>query len=124
VTEKLRPSLWRRLRNSLSAWPRGGVETFDLIPDGFVFTRRNKPVQIFWSEIVQIDAGMRDYLTLDLFFAVIHTDREKVIIDELVDGFRLLEAGVFEHWPKTRDRWLALQGGPHHWPALETLWPR
>ena len=122
MTEKLRPSLWRRLMNSLGAWPRGGVETFDLIPDGFVFTRRNKPVQVFWNEIVQIDAGMRDYLTVDLFFAVVHTDREKLVIDELADGFRLLEAGVFDRWPKIRERWLALQGGPHRWPALETLW--
>ena len=62
-----------RLQIRSRAWPRGGVETFDLIPDGFVFTRRNKPVRMLWNEVVQIDAGMREYLTLDLFFAVIHT---------------------------------------------------
>jgi hypothetical protein len=124
VSEPRRPSLWRRILHSAHAWPRGTSGTLDLLPNGFVYTKRSKPVQIRWQEITQIDAGMRDYLTVDLFFAVIHTAREKVTIDELVDGFRQLELGVFEHWPRLRERWLALHGSAHHQPQLETLWRR
>jgi hypothetical protein len=65
---------------------------------------------------------MRDYLTVDLFFTVIHTARQTARIDELVDGFRHLETSVFVHWPEVRERWLALQGTPHHQPQCETLW--
>jgi hypothetical protein len=118
----MRPSLWRRVLHSVQAWPRSTFGTLDLIPDGFEFTERNAPMRILWSEITRIDAGMRDYLTVDLFFTVIHTAHETARIDELVDGFRHLETSVFAHWPEVRDRWLALQGTPHHQPQCETLW--
>ena len=124
MTGSRRPSLWRRLGNSLRARSRSSTGTLDVIPDGFIFTQREKPVQILWSEITQIDAGMQDYLMLDVFFAVLRTAREAVTVDELVDGFRHLENGVFEHWPQVRARWLALQGGPAHQPQYENLWRR
>ena len=122
MNEIERPSLFRRFLNSLQAWPGGSFGTFDLVPDGFIFTQRNMPVKILWSDITQIDGGMRDYLTVDIFFVVIHTANKKVIIDELVDGFRQLEYGILEHWPEIRERWLALQATPHHLPQFETLW--
>lgn len=110
--------------NSLRAWPRATPGTLDLLPDGFEYTRRGSTVRIRWHDITQIDAGMRDYLTVDLFFATIHTKTAKVTIDELVDGFRQLELGVFEHWPRLRDRWMTLQASAPHQPQYETLWPR
>jgi len=122
MTGQGRPSLWRRLMHSVQAWPRTTFGTLDLIPDGFEFTPRNVPIRILWRDITRIEAGMRDYLTVDLFFAVIRTAHKTVTIDELVDGFRHLETGVFEHWPQIRDRWLALQGTPHHQPQFEALW--
>ena len=119
-----RPSLRRRFMNSLRAWPRDTPGTLDLLPDGFEYTRRGKTVRIHWRDITQIDAGMRDYLTVDLFFTVIHTTSAKVAIDELVDGFRQLELGLFEHWPRLRDRWTALQASAPHEPQYEILWRR
>ncbi|HEY5048573.1 MAG TPA: hypothetical protein VII49_11200 [Rhizomicrobium sp.] len=118
------PSLSRRLLHSLRAWPRGTAGTLDLLPDGFEYMRRRRPVRIRWDEIMRVDAGMRDYLTVDLFYTIIHTAREKIVVDELVDGFRQLEESVFQHWPHVRERWLALQGTPHHQPQCETLWQR
>jgi hypothetical protein len=118
------PSICRRILHSLRAWPRDTPGTLDLLPDGFEYTRRGKTVRIQWHDITQIDAGMRDYLTVDLFFAVIHTKSAKVTIDELVDGFRQLELGLFEHWPRLRDRWTALQASAPHEPQYETLWQR
>lgn len=117
-----RPSLWRRILHSVQSWPRTTLGTLDLIPDGFEFTERHAPVRILWDDITRIDAGMRDYLTVDLFYTLIHTAQETVTIDELVDGFRHLETSVFAHWPQIRERWLALQGTPHHQPRFETLW--
>ncbi len=116
------PSLCRRLVHSLQTWPRGTFGTVDIIPDGFVFTRRTTPVRILWDEVTQIEAGTRDYLTVDLFFTAIRTARGTVWIDEMVDGFRQLEAGVFEHWPWIRERWLELHAAPPHQPQRETLW--
>jgi hypothetical protein len=108
--------------NSLGSWPRGVPSTLDLIPDGFEFTQGGKPQRILWHEIVRIDAGMRDYLTVDLFYAVIHTARAQVTIDELVDGFRQFEQRVFDGWPQTRTQWLSLQATALHHPRFETLW--
>jgi len=124
VSGTRQPSLCRRIVHSARSWPRAKFSTFDLVPDGFVFTTRSVPKKVFWDEIIQIDAGMRDYLTVDMFFAVIRTSDEKLEIDELADGFRLLESSVFTHWPQIRNRWLALQASPHHHPQFETLWKR
>jgi hypothetical protein len=95
-----------------------------MVPDGFVFTNMTGTVQIRWRDITQVDAGVRDYLTADMFFVVIHTRTQRVSIDEVADGFHQLEHGVFEHWPRVRQRWLALQGSPPRHPQFETLWKR
>ena len=124
MTEKLRPSVWRRFGNSWRHYRRGFAGTFDLLPDGFIFTNHRKPVTIRWDEIVQIDAGVRDYLTIDVFFAVIHTARTNVEIDELVDGFRQMESYVLERWPNVKARWHELQSGAPHQPHYESLWRR
>ena len=122
MNASLRPSFWRRLANTLRAWPRGAVSTLDLIPDGFEFTRASRTVRILWREITRIDGGMRDYLTVDLFYAVIHTARVSVVVDELADGFRQFEQGIIEGWPQIRERWFALQAARLHYPQFETLW--
>lgn len=119
-----RPSFLRRLRNSLRVYVRGRLHTLDLVPDGFVYTEHGKPVQVLWHDVRQIEAGVCDYLIIDVFFAVIHTAGATVTIDELVDGFRQLECGILERWPQVRERWLALQNTEQHQPALEVLWRR
>jgi hypothetical protein len=126
VSGPSRPSLFRRFVNSLRAWPRGTFGTLDIIPNGFVFTRRNVPVQIFWKDVTRIDAGTRDYLTVDLFYVIVHTavEADRVLIDEMIDGFRQFEQEVFNRWPRIRPRWLALQASPLHVPQFETLWRR
>ena len=108
--------------NSVRSWPRA-VSTLDLVPDGFEFTGGSRPVRVLWREIVRIDAGTRDYLTIDLFYVVIHTAQTSVAVDELADGFRQLEQEILDGWPHVRERWLALQAGPPRRPQLETLWP-
>ena len=123
MSSNLKPSLWRRIRNS---WRRrrqkpGGI---DLLTDGFLVTRGRHKVDVRWDDIVQIDGGVRDTLTLDLLFAVFRTPTQSVTVDEIDDGFPGFESAIFERWPTIRERWVQLQCGPLHQPKYETLWQR
>ncbi len=124
MSEASGPSLWRRIGNSWRQWRRGSVGTLDLVPDGFVYTRNRATVRVLWNDIVQIDAGVRDLLTSDLFYVVLHAGSGAVAIDEIVDGYRQIEHEMFERWPQIRQRWTELYTGPPHQPRLETLWHR
>ena len=123
MSDTLRPSLWRRIRNS---WLSGRTKpgTVDVTAAGVVVTSGRRETRINWSDITRIDCGTRDTIALDLFFVVLHTAAVKVTIDEFADGFRVFETAMFERWPQVRDRWIALQCGPLHQPQFETLWQR
>jgi hypothetical protein len=123
VSQALRPSLLRRIRNSWRARGRkpGAV---DILPDGLNFSRGRDSTRIRWDEVTQIDGGVRDSLSIDLFFVVIHARDAKVTIDEFDDGFRALENSILERWPEVRERFIALQCGAPHQPLYETLWRR
>jgi hypothetical protein len=96
--------------------------TVDIVPEGLVVTRGNASTTIRWDDVVEIDGGVRDNLSIDLFFVVIHTKDAKATIDEFNDGFRALENAILERWPGVRDRFVALQcGNPQH-PLYEVLW--
>jgi hypothetical protein len=126
VTQAPRPSLRRRVVNSLRAWRDRWHDdgTLDLVPDGFVVKRSTKTVHVRWSEITQIDVATRDMLTFDLFFVVIQMGDREIAIDEFVDGFRQFESSAFERWPQIRERWIAIQSVPPFRPQYETLWKR
>ena len=96
----------------------------DLLTDGFLCTKGRRKTAIRWDDVVQIDGGICDTLSIDLLFAVFRTAGQTVRIDELDDGFRVFESAVFERWPTIRDRWVALQCGPLRQPKYETLWQR
>lgn len=119
----LKPSLWRRIKNS---WRMRGQKpgAIDLLTDGFLVTRGRQKTDIRWDDVVQIDGGVRDTLSLDLLFAVFRTVAGGVTVDEFDDGFRTFESALFERWPTIRDRWVQLQCGPLHQPKYETLWQR
>jgi hypothetical protein len=123
VSAGVQPSLWRRIGNSWMARGRkpGAI---DLNPEGFRFTKLRRETDVRWSDVVQIDCGTRDTLSIDLFFVVFHTENGNVTIDEYDDGFHPLEGAVLAHWPRIRERWIALQCGPLHQPQFETLWRR
>ncbi len=123
MSPALRPSLWRRMGNS---WRARGKKpgAVDVAADGIVFAQSRRRIQMRWDDVVQIDAGARDTLSIDLFFAVLHTRDAQATIDEFADGFRVLELAVFERWPQLRERWVALQCGPLHQPHYEILWRR
>ena len=118
-----KPSLMRRMRNS---WRRRGKRagTIDLLTDGFLVTHGRRKSDIRWDDVVQIDGGISDTLSIDFFFALFRTPNRSVTIDELDDGFRTFEGAVFDRWPMIRERWVALQCGPLHQPKYETLWQR
>ena len=123
MSTALRPSLLRRIGNS---W-RGRKQNHgavDLSPDGLAFMQDRRTRKIRWDDVIRIDAGTRDTLTIDMFFAVFRTANAEVTVDEFADGFRVLEEVVFERWPQLRERWVALQCGPLHQPQYETLWQR
>jgi hypothetical protein len=96
----------------------------DVTPEGVAFTRSRRTQQILWDDVVRIDCGTHDTLSIDLFFAVFHTAGTKLMIDEYDDGFHPLENAVFARWPQIREQWIALQCGPLHQPQYETLWRR
>lgn len=123
MSSSTQPSLWRRVRNS---WRARGKKpgAVDPTPEGFVFTQKRRATPVRWDEVVRIDAGTRDYISIDLFFVVFHTSEARVTIDEFDDGFRFVEGSAFARWPDLRERWVALQCGPLHQPQYETLWRR
>lgn len=119
-----RPSYLRRLGNSWREWRRGRYGTLDVGPDGLVCTRNGKSVRIAWEDIEQVDAGVRDLLTSDVFYVVLHTPSGNYAIEELYDGFRQLENAMFERWPHIKTQWTGLFAGPPSQPRCETLWQR
>ena len=121
MSEPLRPSLLRRVRNSWRLWRRGVYGTIDLVPDGFVYTRKGRAARILWNDVQRIDAGVLDLLTSDLFYVVVHTASQNLTIEEIVDGFRQLENGIFERWPQVQESWTALYRAPASQPRHETL---
>ena len=118
-----RPSLLRRIGNS---WRSHGKRpgTVDVTPEGVTAAEGRRTKEIRWDEIVRIDCGTRDTITIDLFFVVLFTPSAKVTIDEFADGFRVFENAIFERWPQLRERWVTIQCGPLHQPQYETLWQR
>lgn len=123
MSADLRPSWWRRVKNSW-AMRRKKPGAIDLLTDGFLVTRGRRKTDVRWDDVVQVDGGVRDTLSLDLLFAVFRTSAGPVAIDEFDDGFRTFESAVFERWPTIRERWVQLQCGPLHQPKYETLWQR
>ena len=120
----LRPSRWRRLKNSW-AMRRQKPGAIDLLTDGFLLSRGRRKTDVRWDDVVQIDGGIRDTLSLDLLFVVFRTrSGAAVTIDEFDDGFRTFESAVFERWPAIREHWVQLQCGPLRQPKYETLWQR
>jgi hypothetical protein len=99
----------------------GGI---DVLADGFLVARGRRKTEVRWDDVVQIDGGVRDTLSLDILFAVFRTLGKSVTINEFDDGFRTFEGALFERWPMIRDRWVQLQCGPLHQPKYEILWQR
>jgi hypothetical protein len=124
VTNGLQPSLWRRFRNSLRHRKRKKGATIDLNPDGFVFTYRDNATAMRWNDITRIDAGVRDYLTFESFFAVMVAGDVQVTIEEFDDGYQQFENEIFARWPQIRERWLEFVKNAPHQARLETLWTR
>lgn len=119
----LQPSWWRRIGNSWRA--RGKTPgTVDVTPDAVTTTEKRHTKEIRWNDIVRIDCGTRDTISMDVFFVVLHSVSAKIAIDEFADGFRVFEHAIFERWPQIRERWVAVQCGPLHQPQYETLWQR
>jgi len=123
VSTALRPSLWRRIGNS---WAARGKRpgTVDVTPDGLSATEHRRTKEMRWDDVIRIDCGMRDTISIDIFFVVLHGTSAKIRIDEFADGFHLFENAVFERWPQLRERWIAVQCSPLHQPQYETLWQR
>ena len=119
----MQPSLWRRIANSWRDRSRK-LATVDVTAEGVTSTVGRRAAGMLWNDIIRIDCGTRDTITMDVFFVVLHTASAKVTIDELADGFRVFEHAMFERWPQLRERWVALQCGPLHQPQYETLWRR
>ena len=123
MSADLKPSLWRRAKNS---WRMRGKKpgAIDLLTDGFLVTQGRQKLDLRWDDVVRIDGGIRDTLSIDLLYAVFRTANKSVTISEFDDGFRPFESAIFERWPMIRDRWVQLQCGPLHQPKYEMLWQR
>jgi hypothetical protein len=119
----LRPSLLRRIGNSWRDRKKKSA-TIDIVADGFIYTKSRAAMTVRWDDITRIDAGLRDGISFDLLYTVLHTKETQHRIDELDDGFRLFENAVLDRWPALRERWVAMQCGPAHQPRYETLWQR
>ena len=120
----LRPSLLRRISNSIRLARRKRGATVDVTANGFIYSQGRKSIDVPWDDISQIDAGVRDYVTFDSFYIVVFAREKKLVIEELDDGFRQLEFAIHQRWPETRERWLQLLSVPLHQAHYETLWKR
>ena len=119
----MRPSFWRRIRNSLSRSPHRRRATIDMTVDGFAFTIRRREHLVRWDEISRTDAGIRDYFTFDGLYLIIFAART-LELDELDDGFLQFENAIFARWPNIKDRVNRLLAGVPHEPHCETIWRR
>ena len=120
----LKPSLLRRIANSIRLSRRKRGATVDVTANGFVYSRGRSSADVSWDDISQIDAGVRDYVTFDSFYIVVLAREKRLVIEEVDDGFRQLEFAIHERWPETRERWLQLLSVPLHQAHYETLWKR
>ena len=96
--------------------------TLDTDADGFVFTRRRKPVSLKWDDVTEIAAGTLAIFSGEIFYAAISGGGLRLEIDEFVDGFNNFEAALFRHFPSVRTRFTALQIEPAGGDRLEVLW--
>jgi len=119
-----KPSIVRRIANSWRAYRRRGFGTIDMVADGFICSERGRETAIHWNDVTRIEAGLRDLLTIDIFFVVIRAGAHELMIEEFADGFRQLENAIFERWPDVRAQYHALQNGEPHRPRRQTLWQR
>jgi hypothetical protein len=71
----------------------GGI---DVLTDGFLVARGRRKTEVRWDDVVQIDGGVRDTLSLDILFAVFRTSGKSVTINEFDDGFRTFEGALFD----------------------------
>lgn len=118
------PSLWRRIRNTLTNSRHRRMATIDIDADGFVFTWKKRARRVRWDAIDRIDAGMRDFLNVDRLYVVIFAGALRLEIDELDDGFRQFENEILARWPQIRETWNKLLAADPHEPQHETLWRR
>jgi len=116
------PSIWRRVRNTLSRSQRKRRATIDITNEGFILTLRTRESPMRWSDVTQIDVGVRDYLTYDTLYVLMFAGIQILELDELDDGFRQFENTLFERWPEIRGPWNALLSGNPREPKRETLW--
>jgi hypothetical protein len=118
-----KPSLWRRIVNTWGA-RRKTNPTIDVTEDGLRYAWRKRIVNMRWADIIRIEAGMKDCLTIDIFYVVVSDAKHSIVVDEFCDGFRLFEHALFERWPQMREPWNSLYKGPAFQPRVETLWQR
>lgn len=119
------PSLPRRLRNTIAfSRRRARICSVDLTEDGFVLTVRKREQRMRWSDIVRIEAGIRDFLTSDELYVVLADGKRQIEVQEIDDGFRLFEVELFARWPSIRDPIERMQRGNLHEPHHEKLWTR
>jgi hypothetical protein len=124
VKREIKPSLWRRIANSLRHSRRRRRATVDLTKDGFVFSTARTSIEIKWNDIDEIDAGVRDFITYDTFYVVVFANGGSLTIEEFHDGFRQLEHAMLERWPQIKERWQKLFGLPLHEVRYDVLWRR
>jgi len=96
--------------------------TLDVNAEGFVLTRRHKPVSLKWDEVTEIAAGSLAIFSGEIFYTVVSGDGLRLEIDEFVEGFNNFEAALFRYFPSTRGRFTELQIEAAGDDRLEVLW--
>lgn len=119
-----RPSILRRIRNSLTRSPHKRRATIDISGAGFILTLRKREHRMRWAEVIRIDAGVRDYFTFDGLYVVLFGGNKRLEVDELDDGFRQFENALCDLWPGTKEKLNGLLARNPHEPQHETLWQR
>jgi hypothetical protein len=118
----LKPSVMRRIGNTWRLSKKRKNATVDMTEDGFVFNIGRVSTPIRWSDVIEIDVGVRDFVAYDTFYVVLRTHAAEVTIEEFNDGFRQLEYTILERWPAFKDRWQSLFSLPLHQAHYEVLW--
>ncbi len=98
--------------------------TVDCDPRGFVLRRGREIKAMRWDEVCRIEVGRQPTPGVEIFFAVLWSDREGILVDDVNSGFQAFQDAVLARWPAVEAEWTRVfMGSPDKAEQVE-VWKR